>query len=147
MSAPVVIPASLKIITSVMRRAEELDKDTSNPDARVVAYYCRLYCVTKGSKIAGSDPEAGKFLIGQMDFLEKVKPTLPGTKEDGHKTCLNYANSVFNKAEEEDQAGVADKTTAKIYYAAGSFYDILDQFGEVGAEVTLIFLIWRLLIV
>jgi len=135
MSAPSVIPPSLKIVTSVMRRAEELDKDSADPESRIVAYYCRLYSVTKGSKIAGSDPEAGKFLINQMDILEKVKPTLTGDRKEDQQTCKNYAITVFNKADEEDRAGIADKTTAKIYYAAGSFFDILEYFGAVDGEI------------
>jgi vacuolar protein sorting-associated protein VTA1 len=134
MSIPAVIPNSLKIVTSVIRRAEELEKD-QNRESKIVAYYCRVYVVTKGSKICGSDPEAGKFLIGQMEILEKVKPTLDITKEQGQEVCRNFAATVFNKADEEDRAGMADKATAKIYYAAGSFYDILEQFGDIDNEV------------
>lgn len=134
MSVPVVIPTSLKIVTSIIRRAEELEKD-QNRESKIVAYYCRVYVVTKGSKICGSDPEAGKFLINQMEILEKVKPTLDITKEQGHEVCKSFAATVFNKADEEDRAGMADKATAKIYYAAGSFYDILEQFGDIDNEV------------
>lgn len=75
MAAP--IPASLKQFTSILRRAEELERDAENKESQVcwvklfctiqptvlffqvLAYFCRLYIVTKGSKTAGGDNEAG----------------------------------------------------------------------------------------
>lgn len=35
------IPPELKKCTQFIRRAEELDKDKSRPESRLVAYYCR----------------------------------------------------------------------------------------------------------
>lgn len=129
-----VIPPSLKLITAVIRRAEELEKDPSR-DAQIVAYYCRVYAVTKGSKICGPDPEGTKFLMSQMELLERVKPTLGITKEEGQETCIRYAANAFNTAEDQDKLGVADKVTAKIYYSAGTFFDVLEQFGDIDQEV------------
>ena len=63
MAAP--IPASLKQFTSILRRAEELERDAENKESQVcwvklfctiqptvlffqvLAYFCRLYIVTK----------------------------------------------------------------------------------------------------
>jgi vacuolar protein sorting-associated protein VTA1 len=42
---------------------------------------------------------------------------------------------VFNKADEEDRAGLADKDTARTFFAAGVFFDILSQFGEVSKDI------------
>ena len=41
---------------------------------------------------------------------------------------------MFDKADSEDRAGAATKVTAKSFYAAGTFYEILQQFHEEGAE-------------
>jgi hypothetical protein len=39
------IPASLKTISPIVKKAEQLDKDTLNPDSKVVAYSCRNYAM------------------------------------------------------------------------------------------------------
>jgi len=134
-----VIPTSLKILTAAVRRAEELEKDTSSSshESKVVAYFCRLYVVSKGSKLSAGDPDAGKFLLSQMDILEKSKPALgPDTnKEKGFEVCKKFALRAFALADEEDRSGVADKATAKIFYSAGTFFDILEQFGELDADL------------
>lgn len=132
------IPPTLKLITSALRRAEELEKDP-NPEAKIVAYYCRYYVVSKGSKLCSVPAVAAenKFLIDEMSKLEKFKATNESlTKENGQSICLSYAQSVFEKADDEDRAGVADKATAKLFYAAGTFFDILEQFGDIPAEVS-----------
>ena len=49
--------------------------------------------------------------------------------------CERYALEVFNKADEEDRAGLADKDTARTFFAAGVFFDILGQFGAVSKEL------------
>lgn len=130
------IPTSLKLVTSAVRRAEELEKDTAY-EAKVVSYYCRFYVVSKGSKLCSNPttPDETKFLISQMEILEKLKPTLELTQEKGRQICKTYANSVFEKADDEDRAGVADKATAKMFYAAGTFFDILETFGDMENEV------------
>ena len=46
-----------------------------------------------------------------------------------HKAiCRKVADRVFEKADGEDSAGAAGKGTAKTFYAAGTFYEILQQF-------------------
>lgn len=71
--------------------------------------------------------------------------------------CEDFATEIFNRADDEDRAGTADKcvlcvgasmvkdadglcggggrTTAKTFYAAGTFFDILNQFGDISEEV------------
>jgi len=131
------IPPTLKLITSALRRAEELEKDP-NSESKIVAYYCRYYVVSKGSKLCSVPAIAAetKFLIEEMGKLEKFKATSePLTAEKGQNICKSYALSVFEKADDEDRAGAADKATAKLFYAAGTFFDILEQFGEIPPEV------------
>mmetsp|Transcript_9167 Transcript_9167/g.15179 ORF Transcript_9167/g.15179 Transcript_9167/m.15179 type:complete len:370 (+) Transcript_9167:169-1278(+) len=133
-----VIPASLKLITSAVRRSEELEKDSNN-ESKVVAYYCRYFAVSKGSNLCSSPPSAAEnaFLAGEIDKLEKMKPELGDMDQDkGASICRSYANSVFEKADDEDRQGVADKATAKMFYAAGTFFDILEQFDEIDQITT-----------
>jgi vacuolar protein sorting-associated protein VTA1 len=131
------IPPSLKLITSACRRAEELEKDP-NQESQVVAYYCRFFVVSKGSKLCSSPPSGAEnaFLNGEMVKLEQAKPKLGGLNStQASQMCRSYANSVFEKADDEDRQGVADKATAKIFYASGTFFEILEQFGEIDTEV------------
>ncbi|CAM9846272.1 unnamed protein product, partial [Heterosigma akashiwo] len=45
-----------------------------------------------------------------------------------------FAHAVFARADEEDRAGLADKGTARTFYAAANFYDALAQFGDLAPE-------------
>lgn len=62
--------------------------------------------------------------------------------------CENFALSVFDMADQEDRAGMANKETARVFYngtdqyhshfmliLASSFFDILEQFGDLDEEV------------
>ena len=45
------IPASLKGLTAYIKRAEELDRETSNPDSKIIAYFCRTFAMERGMKL------------------------------------------------------------------------------------------------
>ena len=132
-----VIPPSFKLVTSAVGRAEELEKDP-NYESKVVAYYCRYFVVSRGSKLCSNPalPAENAFLTSQLERLEKLKPGLDLNQEKGQNICRTYSLSVFEKADDEDRAGVADKGTAKLFYAAGTFFDILEQFGPIPPEVS-----------
>ena len=49
--------------------------------------------------------------------------------------CEAFALEVFNKADEEYRAGLADEDTASTFFAAEVFFDILSQFGEVSKDI------------
>ncbi|KAL7480562.1 hypothetical protein ACHAW6_006249 [Cyclotella cf. meneghiniana] len=122
------IPPALKKITVFMRRAEELDHDKS-PESRVVAYNCRQYAVLAGIPLAGPDASAKACLGELLDQLEKEKSAMSVFSKAEHWTiCRKVADRVFDKADGEDRAGIADRGTAKTFYAAGTFYEILQQF-------------------
>ena len=133
-----VIPVALKALTAYIRRAEELDRDVVNPDAPVIAYFCRKYAMEKGisTRQGQSSPEINGFLLGLMDTLEEDKRALGASALDdtGAITCENYAHSIFAKADEEDRAGTATGETAKGFYKASAFFDILEQFGDMDPE-------------
>ena len=111
------IPECFKKMTSFIRRAEELDKDTSHPNSKLVAFVCRQYAMELG--IAEPDstkgPEATPFLLGLMDRLEQDKALVPAelSREQQREQVLAFADDVFAKADAEDRAGVADKARAR----------------------------------
>lgn len=163
--APSVIPPQLKILTAFIRRAEEvrrspqslffdletfdliitslclqspsskLDNDRQNPDSALIAYYCRAYAVDKGIKMRIDGAEVNTFLFGLMDSLELSKKALVINNDSGAVTCENYAHNIFAKADDEYRAGESTKETAKNFYAASSFFDILEQFGPLDEEI------------
>jgi vacuolar protein sorting-associated protein VTA1 len=100
-----------------------------------VAYYCRTYAVDKGIKLRIDDPAVNNFLFGVMDNLELAKKSLDENKDSGAITCENYAYNIFSKADEEYRSGNSTKDTARKFYAASSYYDILEQFGPLDDEV------------
>jgi vacuolar protein sorting-associated protein VTA1 len=122
------IPPELKKITPYVRRAEELDKDTSNPESRLVAYYCRQYAVHTGISLAVKD-ESKSCLGVLLGNLEGEKMAMDSfTRDEAKFLCTKFANKIFDNADLEDRTGDASKNTARVFYAAGSFLDILQQF-------------------
>mmetsp|Transcript_5165 Transcript_5165/g.7910 ORF Transcript_5165/g.7910 Transcript_5165/m.7910 type:complete len:316 (+) Transcript_5165:74-1021(+) len=135
---PVIIPPELKPISPYIRRAEELERDTSNPDHKDIAYFCRAYAMEKAMELRAqcSSGDVDQFLMTLMTELENTKASLPpGLSSRGKPLCESFALSLFTRADEEDRAGVANKETARMFYNASSFFDILKQFGDVDEEM------------
>lgn len=128
------IPASFKNFTSAIKRAEELERDPSR-EKKILAYYCRMFVVSKGAKFATAAPEDRKFLEEQLVKLESMKPSLGLSGDEGSRICREQALEVFNKADEIDRMGLADKSTVKLFYSAGTFFEILEQFGPLDGEI------------
>ncbi len=72
-----------------------------------------------------------------MTRLEKDKKSLPISESDRKMICEKFAFKVFATADDEDRAGNATMETARTFNAAGTFFDILEQFGELSSEVYL----------
>lgn len=125
---PLNIPPELKKITPYVRRAEELDRDKGNPESRLVAYYCRQYAVHAGIALATSP--AGKGCLGELlENLEGEKQAMSSfTKDESKFLCQKFAEKIFDKADQEDRSGSSDRNTARTFYAAASFLEILQQF-------------------
>lgn len=131
------IPDSVKIITPYIRRAEELEKDiANNPDYRVIVYYAKKYALEQTVKQKINSSEVNNFITTLLTLLEKEKSQLGVSNEQGGVICENFAYSVFSRADEEDRSGNASKLTAKIFYSASTFFEILEQFGELDDEVS-----------
>ncbi|KZV36196.1 hypothetical protein F511_14214 [Dorcoceras hygrometricum] len=120
-----------KLLLPYLQRADELQKHEP-----LVAYYARLYAMERGLKIPQSErtKTTNALLVSLMKQLEKDKKSLNlGPDDQLHLEgfCLN----VFAKADKQDRANRADLNTAKTFYAASIFFEILNQFGELHPDL------------
>lgn len=133
------IPPDLKGVAPYIKRAEELDKDSSHGESPVVAYYCRQYAMELGIELReqAKDPETvGQFLLGLIETLESAKEKISISRDEGEQIVYKFAMDVFARADAEDRGpSGAGKATARTFYAASVFMDTLKQFGERGDEV------------
>ncbi|KAJ1259133.1 hypothetical protein BS78_10G130400 [Paspalum vaginatum] len=114
-----------------LQRADELQKHEP-----LVAYYCRLFAMEKGLRIPQKErtKTTNSILISLMNQLEKDKRSLTlGPDDNLH--LEGFALNVFAKADKQDRAGRADINTAKTFYAASIFFEILNQFGELQPDI------------
>ncbi|KDP39199.1 hypothetical protein JCGZ_00956 [Jatropha curcas] len=120
-----------KLLLPYLQRADELQKHDP-----LVAYYCRLYAMEKGLKIPQAErtKTTNSLLISLMNQLEKDKKSLKLGPED-NLHVEGFALSVFAKADKQDRAGRADLNTAKTFYAASIFFEILNQFGALQSDL------------
>ena len=72
-----------------------------------------------------------------MEKAERSKNEYNITAIDNDKKsiCENFAMSIFARADEDDRSENITSNTAKTYYAASTFFDILEQFGDLDEEV------------
>ncbi len=104
-----------------------------------MAYYCRAYAMDQAMLLRdqSNQKEVMPFLLALMDKLEVEKKGVAGKSgAEGRALVQAFADRVFTKADEEDQIGAADKNTARTFYAAGVFYDVMQQFKPVPGEAT-----------
>lgn len=120
-----------KLLLPYLQRADELQKHEP-----LVAYYCRLYAMERGLRIPAK--ERGKtvngLLVSLMNQLEKDKKTVKLGSDD-NMYLEGFATRVFSKADKQDRAGRADINTAKTFYAARLFFEVLHQFGEIPPDI------------
>lgn len=125
---PLKIPPELKKITQYIRRAEELSSQKSTPETLIVAYHCRQHAVQTGIPLA-TTPAAKKCLGDILTILEEHRKAMMNfSKEEKYQICRKFAMNVFDRADAEDRGGKSNKSTAKSFYAAASFLDVLKQF-------------------
>ena len=135
------LPIELKSLKRFFKRAEELDRAAANGATKpaVIAYFCRAYALNLGLKLhkeLGLGDKAMEFLLATMDAVEAAKSKLPKYDGDAAKAfCTQFALSVFKRADDEDRAGMADKNTARTFYAASTFLDMLLQFGPLDETI------------
>eukprot|EP00884_Botryococcus_braunii_P023475 jgi/Botrbrau1/9811/Bobra.0322s0016.1 len=118
-----------KVFLPFLQRADEVAN--VNPK---VAYYCRMYAAEQAIAIPNRDPRVSGILNALLATLERDKPTL-NLGPDDQAYCENFALTVFARADKIDRAEKADKNTAKAFYAASIFIEILNQFGELPPDL------------
>lgn len=120
-----------KLLLPYLQRADELQKHEP-----LVAYYCRLYAMERGLKIPQNErtKTTNALLVSLMNQLEKDKKSLKLGPED-NLYLEGFALNLFAKADKQDRAGRADLNTAKTFYAASIFFEILNQFGELPPDL------------
>ncbi|XP_074345926.1 protein HOMOLOG OF MAMMALIAN LYST-INTERACTING PROTEIN 5-like isoform X2 [Apium graveolens] len=120
-----------KLLLPFLQRADELH--VHDP---LVAYYCRLYAMERGLKIPQTErtKTTNALLVSLIKQLEKDKKSLELTPDDSLH-IEGFALNVFAKADKQDRAGRADKGTAKTFYAASIFFEILNQFGQLQPDL------------
>ncbi|KAH7300888.1 hypothetical protein KP509_23G002200 [Ceratopteris richardii] len=120
-----------KILLPYLQRADELQKHEP-----LVAYYCRLYAMERGLKIPVKErtKTTNAILVSLMNQLEKDKKTVQLSPDD-NLHVEGFALSVFAKADKQDRAGRADLNTAKTFYAASIFIEVLHQFGPLQPDI------------
>jgi len=94
--------------------AEELELDDVTPDAKIVAYFCRLYAIDYAMRLNSAETKADvQSVVKQLLTLqEKLKPSLGSentSREAGLRICEGFALSAFTKVDDEDRAGNATK--------------------------------------
>ncbi|KAL2473077.1 Protein-like protein OF MAMMALIAN LYST-INTERACTING PROTEIN 5 [Forsythia ovata] len=120
-----------KLLLPYLQRADELQKHEP-----LVAYYCRLYAMERGLKIPQSErtKTTNAILVSLMKQLEKDKKSLTLGPDDSLH-LEGFALNVFAKADKQDRAGRSDLNTAKTFYAASIFFEIINQFGELQPDL------------
>lgn len=120
-----------KIMLPYLQRADELKQHEP-----LVAYYCRLYAMERGLKIPTKERSktTNAILISLMSQLEKDKKSIQLGPEDNFYV-EGFASSVFAKADKQDRSRRADLNTAKTFYAASIFIEILHQFGPLQPDM------------
>lgn len=130
-----------KLLLPFLQRADELQKHEP-----LVAYYCRLFAMDRGLKIPQKErtKTTNALLVSLMNQLEKDKKSLKLGSED-NLYVEGFASNVFAKADKQDRAGRADLNTAKTFYAASIFFEVLNQFGELTPDIEqkLKYAIWK----
>ena len=100
-----------------------------------------MYAVQLAVKNGVKSKEAQAFLLNLMDSLEKEKLELAENEAItdqfvGYSYVENFALRIFLKADNEDRQGEATDKTARSFWAATLFLEVLKVFeGELDADV------------
>lgn len=130
------LPSELKPINSFLKLAKEYDKRDPT-----IAYFCRLYAVQKGIKVASKASASKVYLLSLMDEIEKEKKALlaRGDEAVGNDIVAqahveNVSINLFTWADGEDRKGVFNKSVTKAFYSASLLFDVLSQFEEISDQ-------------
>ena len=127
---PSTVPVSLKSVKPYIERAGELQ--AKDP---IVAYHCRLYALQEAMKARASIPKEDMgFVITLMDALEKEKTAI-GEMDSPSVLVENFAQDLFQRADDADRSGKYDMRTGKAYLVASQLIEVCKQFGELPPDL------------
>ena len=125
------VPASLKTIKPFIEQASNI-----HPRDPLVAYYVRLYAVQQAMEMRSQLPKPDMgYVIGLMDQLEKEKAALGEIGEDAAVQVENFAQELFQRADDADRAGQNDIRTGKAFLVASQLIEVCKQFEELPADL------------
>lgn len=124
-------PKSLKPIGKFMARAREVESS-----APLVAYYCNFYSLRRALELRDkSDESANRFVTGLLEKCEAAKANI-GPDDGTHRGLVEeFALSIFDRADAEDRADQATKSTALTFYAAMCFLEVCSFFGPLTSDL------------
>ena len=119
-------------IAPFLQRAKELE--SREP---IVSYYCKLHAANLA---ISTQSDNRQFLSDLLDDLEKTKSTLAGNEQIsneiiGFSHVEAFALRVFNNSDNEDRNGQASKKTARGFFAASLFLEVLSVFGDLSDDI------------
>lgn len=126
-------PPTLKGIAKYLARGREAELE----GALVVAYYCNIYAVkmavAHGQK---GDQKAKQFMTGLLEKCEALRSMIePDHDGEHYKEVEQYALNVFNSADADLHAGNASHATARKFFEAMCFLDVLQVFGGLSDRI------------
>ena len=123
------LPASLKPIKAYLELAKARAAEP------VIAYHSRLFALQEAMAMRANIPKADMgFILNLMDSLEQEKKAL-GDLEDAGVLCENYAQDLFQKADDADRAGKSTLPTGKEFLQAAQLFEACKQFGELPSDI------------
>ncbi|CAG8569751.1 7646_t:CDS:2 [Ambispora leptoticha] len=141
------LPDELRFINPYLQKGQELQKREP-----VISYFCTYYfgrtffgfgnyyaaklAIGKGLKTK----ESKAFLATLLDVLEAEKKGMAeheiiSNDMAGSAYVENFGLKVFFNADNEDRAGKATKKTAKNFFHASQFLELLKIFGDIDPEI------------
>jgi vacuolar protein sorting-associated protein VTA1 len=127
-------PPELKAYKRFLVQANQIQKVDPK-----VAYYCRLYALTKmlakpdqGGLANPRDPAVKDIVNGIMANLESAKKAFdePLDPEGDFEAVKTMAENVFANADSQDRDGEATIRTSHAFMTSFVLYEVLEQFGD-----------------
>lgn len=120
----------LKAIMPLMQRAQEIQQ--ADPK---VAYYCRMYAVEQALTFPQRSKDVSDLVSIALSQMEKDRGALALDKENDMYHCESFALKIFSNADKMDRAGRADLATAKAFFVASYFLEVLNHFGPLDQQL------------
>ncbi|MCO5605943.1 hypothetical protein L7F22_060129 [Adiantum nelumboides] len=120
-----------KALLPYLRRANEIQKYEP-----LVAYHCRCYARNRVLKIRSIErTKSIEIMLSTLDQqLAKDTKSIQLSSKDS-LYIENFAMSMFMRADKQERCGNVEMRTAKTFYAASLFFEILQNFGGVRLDV------------